>query len=86
MKIAKVIPIFKAGDNTLMNNYRPVSLLPAFSKLLERIMYNKLMGFFNSNNILHQHQYGFRTKHSTIHPILHFLNHCVETKNKNNPE
>ena len=54
MKIVKVIPIFKAGDNTLMKNYRPVSLLPAFSKLLERIMYNKLMGFLNSNNILYQ--------------------------------
>ena len=86
MKIAKVIPIFKAGDNTLMKNYRPVSLLPAFSKLLERIMYNKLMGFLKSNNILYQHQYGFRAKHSTIHPILHFLNHCAEANNKNNPE
>ena len=86
MKIAMVIPIFKAGDNTLMKNYRPVSLLPAFSKLLERIMYNKLMGFLNSNNILYQHQYGFRAKHSTIHPILHFINHCAEANNKNNPE
>ena len=86
MKIAKVIPIFKAGDDTLMKNYRPISLLPAFSKILERIMYNKLMGFLNCNNILYKHQYGFRAKHSTIHPILHFLNHCAESSNKPNPE
>ena len=47
-----------------------------------RIMYNKLMGFLNSNTILYQHQYGFRAKHSTIHPILHFLNHYTEANNK----
>ena len=49
-------------------------------------MYDKLMGFLNCNNILYQHQYGFRAKHSAIHPILHFLNHCAEANNKNNPE
>jgi retron-type reverse transcriptase len=82
MKIAKVIPIYKASDPSLLKNYRPISLLPAFSKLLEKIMYDKLMSFLVSKNILYKHQYGFRSKHSTIHPILHFLNHCADANNK----
>ena len=86
LKVAKVIPIFKSGDQSLLNNYRPISLLPAFSKLFERIIYNKIMDFLNDHDILYSHQYGFRPKHSTIHPILHFLNHCAEASNKTTPD
>ena len=86
LKIAKVIPIYKSSDPSLLKNYRPISLLPAFSKLLEKIMYDKLMSFLVSKNIFYRHQYGFRPKHSTIHPIIHFLNHCAEANNKTNPE
>ena len=82
LKEAKVIPIFKSADPSQLKNYRPISLLPAFSKLFEKIMYNKLMSFLNTNNILYKHQYGFRPKHSTIHPIIHLLNHCAERNNK----
>ncbi len=47
MKIAKIIPIFKSGKHTLFNNYRPIiSLLPAFSKLMEKLVCNKLLIFF----------------------------------------
>lgn len=81
LKCAKVIPIYKASDKSQMNNYRPVSLLSAFSKLIERIMYNKLMKYFNFHKLLYEHQYGFRAKHSTIHPIIHLLNHCAEANN-----
>ena len=49
-------------------------------------MYDKLMSFLVSKNIFYEHQYGFRPKHSTIHPIIHFLNHCAEANNKTNPE
>ncbi len=73
MKLAKVIPIFKTGNNKIFNNYRPISLLPAFSKLLEKTMAKRLVGFLEHFDILYEHQYGFRKKHSTIHPILHFL-------------
>ena len=72
MKMAKVVPIYKASDRSLLNNYRPVSLLPAFSKLLERLMYNKLMSYLTSSNILFKHQYGFRSRHSTIHRLSTF--------------
>ena len=51
MKIAKVIPIFKASDPQTIQNYRPISLLTSFSKLLEKIMYDKVMTYMNSQNI-----------------------------------
>ena len=86
MKVAKVIPIHKSYDRCLLKNNRPVSLLPAFSKLLEKIMYSKLMEFLLSNNILHRHKYGFGPKHSTIHPIIHLLNHCAKSTSKQDPE
>ena len=82
LKCAKVIPIYKAGDPSSLNNYRPISLLSSISKILERTMYNKIMKFLDANNILYRHQYGFRAKHSTIHPVLHLLNHCAEANNK----
>jgi len=49
-------------------------------------MYNKLVQFLNVNNLFFKHQYGFRAKHSTIHPILHLLNHCAEVNNKKDSE
>ena len=77
MKIAKIVPIFKKGNVTDPANYRPVSLLPCLSKILERVMYNKVLKFLDLHNILYSHQYGFRTKHSTIHPIIHLLHDCA---------
>ena len=77
LKIAKVVPIYKASNTAELKNYRPVSLLSSFSKLFERVMYNKLMSFLNCQNILYSHQYGFREKHSTIHPIIHLINQCA---------
>jgi hypothetical protein len=86
LKTAKVVPIYKSADRSQLKNYRPVSLLPAFSKLLERLMYNKLLSYLNSNDIFFKHQYGFRSKHSTVHPIIHLLNHCAKASNKSDPE
>ena len=65
LKIAKVIPIFKSGDTKVINNYRPVSVLPVFSKLLEKLMYNRLVEFVNKHEILYKYQFGFRAKYST---------------------
>ena len=86
MKVAKVIPIFKSSDPKLLKNYRPISLLTAFSKLLEKIMYDKVISYLNANKLLYEHQYGFRSGNSTIHPIIHLLNHCSEATNKPNPD
>ena len=61
MKIARVIPVFKSDDQSLFTNYRQVSVLPSFSKFLERIIYNRLVYYLQSFNILCDHQYGFRS-------------------------
>ncbi len=66
MKIAKIIPLYKANDKTVFTNYRPVSILPAFSKILEKVFYNRLLSHINTNNILCANQYGFRKGHSTF--------------------
>ena len=64
-KISKITPLFKKGDVFLLSNYRPISLLPTISKFFERILYNQLYEYFNSNNLLAEQQYGFCTNHST---------------------
>lgn len=81
LKIGKVVPIYKAGEKNIMSNYRPISLLPAFSKIFEKIMYIKIMSYLNSNNLLYKHQYGFRPKHNTTHPIIHLLNKIADAQN-----
>ena len=58
-----VIPFFKKGENYLFDNYRPVSLLPSLSKVIEKIMFNQLYEYFNENNLFFDSQYGFRKQH-----------------------
>lgn len=65
LKTAKVIPLFKNNDASLINNYRPVSILSTFSKIFERIMYNRLMSFINKHNLLYKFQFGFRKDYNT---------------------
>ena len=81
-KIAKVIPIFKSGDKSQMDNYRPISLLSSFSKIMEKIIAARLIKFLDNNNILSKWQFGFRTAHSTTHPMVHFLNKISDSLNK----
>ena len=61
MKIAKIIPLFKAGDNANFTNYRPVALLPQFSKVLEKLFCKRLEEFIEKHKLLSESQYGFRT-------------------------
>jgi hypothetical protein len=70
MKIAKVIPIFKKEDNSLFTNYRPISLLPQFSKILEKLFNNRLDAFIEKHDTLSSSQYGFRSKMSTSLALL----------------
>ena len=62
---AGIFHLYKKGDANTVNTYRPIPLLPAISKLFERVIYDRLYAQFDNNNILSQQQYGFRTKHST---------------------
>jgi hypothetical protein len=70
-KIAKVIPVFKnKGKNFLYVNYRPISLLSIFSKIMERLIYDKVFDFLVRYGILFKSQYGFRKGHNTSHTIV----------------
>ena len=69
-KIAKVVPIFKKGDPLKCNNYRPISLLPIFSKIFEKFIYSRMYSFLEKNNLLQDKQFGFRSKHSTTHALI----------------
>ena len=64
LKIARVVPIFKSGDKALFSNYRPISVLPCFSKFLERIIYNRIINYLNDFNVLCDNQHGFRKNRS----------------------
>lgn len=82
LKIAKVIPIYKSNDQKDIKNYRPISLLPAFSKIYEKIVFNKLFKYLDSQGLFYKHQYGFRPNHSTIHPLLHLINDFAQSNNQ----
>ena len=82
LKIAKIIPVFKDGDCHQYTNYRPISLLSSFAKLLEKIVARQLIGFLNAQNILYQHQYGFRSNHNTSQPVLHFYDKIYNSLNQ----
>ncbi len=74
LKIAKVLPLYKSGDGKLFKNHRPISVLPVISKILEKIMYNRLSEFCKSNNIISDAQYGFRRGKSTETALTTFSN------------
>ena len=74
LKIAKVTPVFKSGDVSLLGNYRPISVLPTFSKILEKIMYNRVYTFLRSNTLLYAKQFGFQKNTSTEHAIIQLVN------------
>ncbi|CAH2083596.1 unnamed protein product [Euphydryas editha] len=66
LKLAKITPIYKSGPKDDPGNYRPISVLPVVSKIFEKIMYQRLCSFLNSNSYLFQGQYGFRSKSNTL--------------------
>ena len=69
LKIAKVTPIYKTDNSSNISNYRPISVLPCSSKMVERIMCNRLQKYLNNQNTLQDKQFGFQTGHSTGHAI-----------------
>jgi len=60
LKIAKVIPLYKKGGKDIPGNYRPISLLSIFDKILEKLMFNRIYSFLVQNDILYKYQFGFR--------------------------
>jgi len=69
LKIGKITPIFKKGSPEDMGNYRPVSTLPIFGKLFEKIIYSRIYSFAQTQGIINPNQFGFRKSHSTSHAV-----------------
>ena len=68
-KLAEVIPLFKNDNPLLCENYRPVSLLPVYSKIFEKVIYTRMYKFLDNNNLIYDRQFGFRSKYSTSHAL-----------------
>ena len=83
LKYAEVKPIYKKGDKTQITNYRPISLLPVFSKIFEKVLYKRLSDHLGKNNILAKEQFGFRCNTSTepaIYTLIHNILSSLNTK------
>ena len=84
LKIGKIIPIFKKGSKNLIENYRPISLLPSISKIFERVIFDQLSNHFSSNKYFYDRQYGFRKSHSTEYATLEFINKIISYMDSGN--
>ena len=82
LKIAKIIPVFKSGDKSQVTNYRPISILSCFSKILEKAVYDRTINFLNGHSVLNPTQYGFRSIFSTEHAVLGIVNTCYDNIEK----
>ena len=84
LKIAKVIPVHKDDVTTDPGNYRPISLLSVFKKLLEKVMLNRLLQFLNKNDILYKYQFGFRKNHATSNALTEVIDHIYKSPDEGN--
>ena len=75
LKTGRISPIYKKEDEQLLGNYRPVSTLPVFGKILEKLIYERLYSFFISKGLIHENQFGFRKGHSTSHALNYSIEH-----------
>ena len=82
LKIVKVIPIHKGGSTDDVNNFRPISLLSIFDKIIEKLMHKRLYEFLENNNILFKNQFGFRKQNSTIHALIQITEQIRESMEK----
>ncbi|MCP4485567.1 MAG: hypothetical protein GY823_13590, partial [Flavobacteriaceae bacterium] len=82
LKFAKVIPIHKGKSKLDVSNYRPISLLPIFNKIFEKLMHKRLTSFLEKHNVLFPHQFGFQKKKSTTQAILDLCNQLTMALDK----
>ena len=85
LKIARVIPLHKGGDKRLVNNYRPISILPTISKIFEKIVYIQTYSFLEKYHILSPNQFGFRSNKSTTKAILDHLEFAYNNLDNSHP-
>jgi hypothetical protein len=73
LKIARVCPVYKSGEKSEFTNYRPISILPSFSKIFEKLVYNRLVDYLNKHSILTRNQFGFRSSHDTCMAVAEMI-------------
>ena len=78
LKMARVVPILKKGDKSIPGNYRPISILPIISKLFEKLVNNRIVNFLERNEILYNHQYGFRHGYNTKLSLINLINQITK--------
>ena len=81
LKIAKLIPIFKKQldeERLIPGNYRPISLLSIVNKILEKLMYARLISFINKHKLLYKYQFGFRKNHSTALALIEITDNIIK--------
>jgi len=81
LKYAVIKPVLESADRSNVSNYRPISLLPAFSKVFEKGLYVRMYQYLINNNILVDEQFGFRNKSSTMAASLNLINEIIEASN-----
>ena len=84
LKVAKVIPLHKGGSTQELNNFRPISLLSIFDKIIEKIMHKRLYEFIEEHDILFKNQFGFRKNSSTAHSLIEITENIKESIDKGN--
>jgi len=82
LKVAKILPVFKKGEDCKIENYRPISILPSISKVFERVMHLQLFNFFSINQLFYDSQYGFRNQHSTEMAALELVDRIICSMDK----
>ena len=83
-KNAKVVPLLKKGDPLIAKNYRPVALLPIFSKILERVVFNQLVNYLDYNSLMHPNHHGSRSGYSTATALIQMYDTWAEEVDSNN--
>ena len=84
MKLAMVTPTYKGKCKLKVSNYRPVSVLPILSKVLEKLMFNRLVNFLEKSEIKYEYQYGFQKSKSTIHAVFDIHTKIVKALDQGN--
>ena len=82
LKIVKLTPIFKPGECNSVSNYGPISVLPSFYKILERLVYNRLYKYLKNHNTLYDKQFGFQKYNSTDHALMQLVGKNVFNENE----